>query len=249
MLRYNDSMIAAASKFQALKQRPARGGLAGRERGEESEAERFARPERGRRRHAGGGDQDFDYNDDDGDDGDDDDWWGGGSRRRGSGARRRVAEYDSEGESESFVDSRLWQGATAEGWRVHKRGTRDDGHYVYVSPTGDRYKSRGSALLHAGGVVPARALHALAGEEAEGAAVEGAGSQAEAVSATVREPTGRRSRRVATKSSKGGAASQRNGGRRCEYKEDSGDSDPEILPQKREGSAAARSVRGARSAR
>lgn len=44
---------------------------------------------------------------------------------------------DSDGnEDEAVVDDRLWGGAFSEGWRMHIRHAKRDGHYYYVSPAG-----------------------------------------------------------------------------------------------------------------
>ncbi|KAL1504942.1 hypothetical protein AB1Y20_008709 [Prymnesium parvum] len=83
------------------------------------------------------------------------------SRRRIRSAARST-DYSSDGESASVVNSRLWEGAFAQGWRVH---VRSSSHYTYRGPTGESFTSRSEALasLPSAAVVASRTSTRMSG--------------------------------------------------------------------------------------
>ena len=85
-----------------------------------------------------------------------------------------------DGEDEETTDRKLWQGAHAEGWRVHDKG---GAHYIYVTPAGERMSNRAEAFSKGGREPPTKAAGPPkdpkppkepkpAGGEEEGAAAE-----------------------------------------------------------------------------
>ena len=59
---------------------------------------------------------------------------------------QKFSEAVGEGLDQTAVDAKLYEGAFAQGWRVHCANRKNDGHFHYFSPDGQKLVNRATAL-------------------------------------------------------------------------------------------------------